>query len=87
MKNVHTTPLNANLEVDASGHDCPVPLLMTKQAAKRLAPGQVLRVLSTDEHTGLDLEAWCLRFGHELAHQRIIGTQHEYWIVIGQKQP
>ncbi len=74
----------ADQVVDATGLDCPVPLLLTRQAAKGLIPGQVLQVISTDEHTGLDLEAWCLRFGH-----RLLGCQHDgkrqcYWLVIGE---
>ncbi len=77
----------ADASVDATGHQCPVPLLMTKQAASQLAPGQVLHIVSTDLHTGLDLAAWCARFGHRLLMEKVREDHQEYWLIIGQKQP
>jgi TusA-related sulfurtransferase len=72
-----------DVTVDASGQTCPVPLLMTRQAAKTLPAGRVLCVISSDEHTGLDLEAWCLRFGHTLLGSELTGCSQKYWIRLG----
>jgi len=78
---------DADRVVDAAGLSCPVPLLLTRQAASALKPGQVLQVISTDEHTGLDLEAWCLRFGHRLLGCQNQGTRQLYWLAIGHDAP
>lgn len=41
--------------LDAREVLCPIPLLKTKQALKKLTPGQVLKVLATDPATEKDL--------------------------------
>lgn len=54
------------VEVDASGLSCPLPVIRAAQRARGLAPGTVLRVLSTDPATEYDLPAWARMRGHEV---------------------
>ena len=56
-------------ELDASGLDCPLPVLRTKAALARLQPGECLRVIATDRHAPLDFQVYCMRSGHELLSQ------------------
>lgn len=62
--------------VDARGSRCPVPVIETARTAREHLPGTVLRVLSTDPATALDLPAWCRMRGHELVDVRR-GEDHE----------
>jgi len=53
-------------EVDASGLNCPMPILQAKKALKDLNPGDVLRVVSTDPGSVKDFEAFAKQTGNEL---------------------
>ncbi|WP_116367442.1 sulfurtransferase TusA family protein [Parahaliea mediterranea] len=53
-------------EVDATGLQCPMPLLMAKRALNALASGEQLRVLSTDQGSLRDFEAFSRQSGHHL---------------------
>ncbi|MFV0277619.1 MAG: sulfurtransferase TusA family protein [Parahaliea sp.] len=53
-------------EVDATGLQCPMPLLMAKRALNALASGQRLRVLSTDQGSVRDFRVFAEQSGHRL---------------------
>jgi tRNA 2-thiouridine synthesizing protein A len=50
--------------VDARGLQCPLPLVKTKLAMEKVAPGEALRVLATDPEAPIDLAAWAGDEGH-----------------------
>jgi tRNA 2-thiouridine synthesizing protein A len=50
--------------VDARGLKCPLPLVKTKLALEKLAPGDSVRVLATDPEAPIDLAAWADDSGH-----------------------
>jgi tRNA 2-thiouridine synthesizing protein A len=52
--------------LDCTGLACPVPVVKTSQAIKKLAPGQVLELLATDPGVEPDIRAWSRRTGNEL---------------------
>jgi tRNA 2-thiouridine synthesizing protein A len=52
--------------LDVRGTLCPVPVLRSARAVRRLAPGELLEVVGDDPLMRLDLAAWCAREGHEL---------------------
>jgi tRNA 2-thiouridine synthesizing protein A len=54
-----------HLEVDARGLMCPLPLLRLKMALKEMAPGEVVRVLTTDPAAHLDLGVFIEQAGHQ----------------------
>lgn len=58
--------LNADLELDARGLNCPLPILRTKKSITALKTGQVLRVIATDPGSVKDLEVFCKQTGNEL---------------------
>ncbi len=53
-------------ELDASGLNCPLPILKTRKALGGIETGDVLRVLSTDPGSGNDMESFCKQTGHDL---------------------
>ncbi len=53
-------------EVDASGLNCPLPILRAKKALAGLASGQVLRIIATDPGSRRDFEVFAKQTGHEL---------------------
>lgn len=52
--------------VDARDLMCPMPVLATAKAMRRLGPNQVLKVLATDRGALSDIPAWAEDTGHEL---------------------
>lgn len=55
-----------NKEVDATGLNCPLPILRCKKGLSELGPDQVLKVISTDPGSVKDFNAFCVQTGHTL---------------------
>lgn len=47
-----------NRELDASGLNCPLPILRAKKALSDMERGQTLRIISTDPGSVKDFEAF-----------------------------
>jgi len=56
----------ANEVLDASGLNCPMPILKTKKALSKMDSGMVLEVISTDAGSVKDIEAFCNQTGNKL---------------------
>lgn len=52
--------------LDCTGMACPLPVVKTSQAIKKIEPGQVLELLATDPGVEPDMKAWTTRTGNEL---------------------
>lgn len=52
--------------LDATGLNCPLPILKTKKALQKMESGEVLEVLSTDAGSIKDIEAFCKQTGNIL---------------------
>lgn len=64
-----------SLEVDATGLDCPMPLLKAKRALNTLDSGDTLRVLATDKGSQRDFQVFARQSGHQLlASQEVNGV-------------
>ena len=57
---------NFDQELDASGLNCPLPILRAKKAITSLETAQVLRIVATDPGSVKDFEAFCKQTGNEL---------------------
>jgi tRNA 2-thiouridine synthesizing protein A len=55
-----------DLEVDARGLLCPLPILRLARAFRRASGGSVARLLATDPAAVEDVETYCREGGHEL---------------------
>jgi len=53
-------------ELDASGLNCPLPILRAKKSLAAMASGQVLRIIATDPGSVKDFEAFAKQTGNEL---------------------
>ncbi|MBM3351572.1 MAG: preprotein translocase subunit TatC [Sphingomonadales bacterium] len=53
-------------EVDATGLNCPLPILRCKKGLSELSHAQVLKVIATDPGSVKDFNAFCTQTGHEL---------------------
>ena len=56
----------ADLKLDCVGLFCPMPILKTRDAMRRLEPGQVLEMTSDDPASEADVRSWTTRTGNEL---------------------
>lgn len=59
-------PVTADQVLDCTGMACPLPVVKTSQAIKKIEPGQVLELLATDPGVAPDMKAWSGRTGNEL---------------------
>lgn len=57
--------IKADVQLDAKGLACPMPIVRTKKTMATLVDGQVLEVLATDKGSKADLVAWAESVGHQ----------------------
>ena len=57
-------------ELDASGLNCPLPILRAKKSLAALESGQVLHIIATDPGAVKDFEAFAKQTGNELMESR-----------------
>ncbi|MDH5784904.1 MAG: sulfurtransferase TusA family protein [Chromatiales bacterium] len=57
---------NFDQELDASGLNCPLPILRAKKTLGGMEGGQVLRIVATDPGSVKDFEAFAKQTGNEL---------------------
>ncbi len=53
-------------ELDASGLNCPLPILRAKKTLAGMNSGQILRIVATDPGSVKDFEAFSKQTGNEL---------------------
>ena len=53
-------------ELDASGLNCPLPILRAKKTLNTMDAGQILRIVATDPGSVKDFEAFAKQTGNEL---------------------
>ncbi len=58
--------MNIDMELDARGLNCPLPILRAKKSIAQLASGQVLKIIATDPGSVKDFESFCKQTGNEL---------------------
>ena len=66
--------MNVDIEVDARGLNCPLPILKAKKALNNMQSGQTLRVVSTDAGSVRDFQAFAKQTGNELVDQQTLGV-------------
>lgn len=53
------------LILDCLGEHCPMPVIHLKELVSANPPGTLIRVLSDDEGSKVDIPVWCRMTGHE----------------------
>ena len=55
-----------DLELDARGLNCPLPILRAKKTLNAMSGGQILKIMATDPGSVKDFEAFAKQTGNEL---------------------
>ena len=61
--------MQADIDVDARGLNCPLPILKAKKALADMHSGEVLKVVATDPGSVRDFQAFSRQTGNELVEQ------------------
>ncbi len=67
--------VNFDQELDASGLNCPLPVLRAKKALGGMNVGQVLHIIATDPGAMKDFEAFAKQTGNKLTESREDGDK------------
>jgi tRNA 2-thiouridine synthesizing protein A len=68
----------ADVQVDARGLNCPMPIVRTAQAVKAMASGQTVEVLATDAGSVKDFAAWAKTTGNTIVEQSADGGVYRF---------
>lgn len=72
--------IKCDAEVDASGLNCPLPLLKAKLALNGLPTGGVLKVLATDAGSQRDFRTFAKLSGNALLSESAQAGTYTYWL-------
>jgi tRNA 2-thiouridine synthesizing protein A len=67
-------------ELDASGLNCPLPILRAKKSLAGMSAGQVLHIIATDPGSVKDFEAFAKQTGNELMESTEEGGKFKFLI-------
>ena len=82
-RGVYTGGVSAPPILDLRGLKCPLPVLRTRRALRRLPAGAALVVLSTDPLAGLDIPHMAAADGHALLRRWEEGDASAFHLVKG----
>jgi tRNA 2-thiouridine synthesizing protein A len=74
-----TTPITT-ITLDFKGLSCPLPIVKTAVAIKRLQPGELVEVLATDAGSVADFTAWSRATGNQLLEHTADGGVYRFVI-------
>jgi len=72
--------IKCDAEVDASGLNCPLPLLKAKLALNGLPAGGVLKVVATDAGSQRDFRTFAKLSGNALLSESAQAGTYTYWL-------
>jgi tRNA 2-thiouridine synthesizing protein A len=67
-------------ELDASGLNCPLPILRAKKTLSGMGSGQVLHIIATDPGSVKDFDAFSKQTGNELLESKEKGGKFHFMI-------
>jgi tRNA 2-thiouridine synthesizing protein A len=70
-------------ELDATGLNCPLPILRAKKTLNAMAPGQVLHIMATDPGSVRDFDAFAKQTGNVLIESREEGGKFHFLLKKG----
>ena len=65
--------LTPDIHLDCKGLICPMPVVKTRRAIKKLEVGQVLEMIATDPGSVPDMEAW----GRQTQHKLLLSEERD----------
>lgn len=69
---------NFDEELDASGLNCPLPILRAKKALTAMSAGQILHIIATDPGSVKDFEAFAKQTGNDLQESKEEGGKYYF---------
>ena len=73
--------MRPDLEIDATGLLCPLPVLRARKALAALPPGARLRLVADDPAARLDLPHFCGEAGHALLAEEDLGAGRRAYLI------
>lgn len=73
----------ADIELDLSGLQCPMPLLKAKLALNNMEAEQVLKVVATDPGSEKDFHLFVAQSNHQILNFEKNDQAYFYWIKKG----
>jgi len=73
--------MTPDLEIDATGLLCPLPVLRARKALAALPPGALLRLLADDPAARIDLPHFCAEAGHALMAEDDLGNGRRAYLL------
>jgi TusA-related sulfurtransferase len=67
--------MQIDIQLDARGLNCPLPILKAKKALSGMLSGQTLQVIATDAGSVRDFQAFAKQTGNELLEQQTVGNE------------
>jgi len=58
--------VDVDVEIDAKGMYCPMPIVKLKKVTKSMTAGQILKLVATDPGSKRDVPAWANKTGAEI---------------------
>ncbi len=71
---------NHDQELDATGLNCPLPILKAKKTLATMNAGEVLYIMATDPGSVKDFESFSKQTGHALLEQKEEGGKYHFWL-------
>ena len=71
---------NFDIELDATGLNCPLPILRAKKSLASMDTGQVLHIIATDPGSVKDFEAFSKQTGNDLLESKEDGGKFFFLI-------
>jgi tRNA 2-thiouridine synthesizing protein A len=72
--------MEVQVEVDARGLNCPLPILKAKKALADMGSGELLKVVATDAGSMRDFQAFARQTGNELIEQITEGGEFIHYL-------
>jgi len=72
-----------DIEIDAQGLRCPLPVLRLRQRLATLRPRQVVRLVADDPVAEIDVPHFCAEQGHRLLGQEMQGAATVFFVAKG----
>ena len=69
-----------DVELDASGLNCPLPVLKAQMELNKLQSGAVLKVIATDAGSQRDFRTFAKLAGHTLLREEDEAGVYRYWL-------
>ena len=69
-----------NEKFDATGLNCPLPILRSKKMLVALISGDILHVICTDNGSVKDFDAFCKQSGNELLESSEVDNKFHFYI-------